>query len=333
MAAAENFDVVVIGGGPGGYVAAIRAAQLGLKAACVEFRGALGGTCLNVGCIPSKALLEASEVYEKINHHAADFGIKVSKVTADINAMIARKDAIVSKFTKGIEGLFKKNKVTYYKGRGSFVSATEIAITDSKGGKQTVGAKHVIIATGSEPIQIPIAKFDGKVIVSSTEALDFTEVPEHLVVIGGGVIGLEMGSVWKRLGAKVSIIEALPSILANMDEAVAKSMTKIMKDQGMEIHAGTKVTEVKVTGNKAVVKADNAGKAVEFKADKVLVAVGRRAYTEGLNLQAIGLATKPNGKIQVDDQLRTSVANVYAIGDVVDGLMLAHKAEERRGDG
>lgn len=326
---AEQFDLIVIGGGPGGYIAAIRAAQLGLKAACIEYRGALGGTCLNVGCIPSKALLESSEMFDKIAHHAKEYGVDVKGATADIKAMVTRKNGIVSKFTKGIEGLFRKNKVTYLKGLGSFVDAHTIAVTDDAGKVENYQTKHVIIATGSAPIELPIAKFDGKVVVSSTEALDFEKAPEHLIVIGGGVIGLELGSVWKRLGSKVTVIEALPALLGMMDGAVSKAMTKILGQQGLDLQVGTKVTGVKVSGSKGTVTATNAkGESVEFTGDKVLVAVGRRAYTNGLNLDAVGISAKPNGKVVVNEHLQTSQSHIYAIGDVIDGPMLAHKAEE-----
>jgi len=222
-----QFDLVVIGGGPGGYVAAIRGAQLGMTTACIESRGALGGTCLNVGCIPSKSLLESSEMFVKVNH-AKDFGVNVKGVTADVPAMIKRKEATVTQFTKGIEGLFKKNKVTYLKGHGSFVSSTEVKVTDASGGTQTIAAKNIIIATGSEPVELPFAKFDGEVIVSSTEALSFEAPPEHLVVIGGGVIGLEMGSVWARLGSKVTVVEATPEIIYTMDGSVRTTLRKLL---------------------------------------------------------------------------------------------------------
>lgn len=325
---ANSFDVVVIGGGPGGYVAAIRASQLGLKAACIESRGALGGTCLNVGCIPSKALLESSEMYAKIAHHAKDYGVKVSGVEPDIAAMVQRKNGIVTKFTRGIEGLFKKNKVTYLKGKGSFLSRNKIKVEGADGSESTVEAKYVIVATGSAPIEIPVAKFDGKVIVSSTEALDFEVVPNHLIVIGGGVIGLELGSVWARLGAKVTVIEAMPKLLGAMDGAISRIASKLMQAQGLDLRTNTKVNGVVVKGKKATVKAETPDGEVTFEGDKVLVAVGRRAFTDGLNLAAAGVEQNPNGKIKVDHDLRTNVENVFAIGDVIDGLMLAHKAEE-----
>lgn len=325
----EAFDVVVIGGGPGGYIAAIRASQLGLKSACIEMRGTLGGTCLNVGCIPSKALLESSEFYEKIAHRSQDYGIKVENAKPDIPAMIKRKSGIVSKFTKGIEGLFKKNKVTYYKGRGSFVDAHTILVQGEQ--EAQISAKNIIIATGSSPIELSIAKFDQNVVVSSTEALDFEKAPEHLVVIGGGVIGLELGSVWTRLGSKVTVLEAMPTLLGNMDGAVSKAMMKILTAQGLDIKVGTKVTAVDVQSkDRARVTAAQAdGTTLTLDADKVLVCVGRRAFTDGLKLDAVGIATQPNGKIKVDHDGRVAGhTHVYAVGDVIDGMMLAHKAEE-----
>ncbi len=329
MSVEDSFDVVVIGGGPGGYVAAIRAAQLGLKSACIEFRGALGGTCLNVGCIPSKALLESSEMYDKVAKHSKDYGVTVDSVAADVPAMVDRKNGIVKKFTRGIEGLLKKNKVSYLKGLGSIVSANEVEVTDDAGGKQRYQAKHIVIATGSEPVEIPIAKFDGKTVVSSTEALDFEKPPEHMVVIGGGVIGLELGSVWKRLGSKVTVIEAMPKLLMQMDESISKAMHKILGAQGLEFLLGTKVTGVEVNGDSAVVKAESSsGEAIELPCDKVLVSVGRRAFTKGLGLENVGIEVDERGKVKVNSHLQTSISNIYAIGDVIDGPMLAHKAEE-----
>jgi dihydrolipoamide dehydrogenase len=321
----ESFDLVVIGGGPGGYVGAIRAAQLGLKVACIESRGALGGTCLNVGCIPSKAWLESSEVYAKVAHHGSEFGIVAEKLKADIGRMLERKNDIIKKFAKGIEGLFKKNKITYYKGKGSFVNSHQVAID----GKEIIVAQNIVIATGSEPIEIPAFPFDGKNIVSSTEALDFEKVPKHLVVIGGGVIGLELGSVWCRLGAKVTVLEAAPHILANMDLSVSKSMTKILKDQGLEIYAGAKVESCKVQKDGVKVQAINSkGETIHVECEKVLVAVGRKAFTKGLNLEAAGIALDERGRIATNDHWQSSVPHIFAVGDVTKGLMLAHKAEE-----
>lgn len=323
----EEFDVVVIGGGPGGYIAAIRAAQLGLKSACVESRGSLGGTCLNVGCIPSKALLESSEMFVKVTH-ASDWGVTVGKPKIDMKGMLKRKEDIVEGLTKGVEGLFKKNKVTYLKGHGSFVGPGRVKVTDEKNNSTEYGAKNVIIATGSVPIEIPIAKFDHKVIVDSTDALSFPKVPEKIVVIGGGVIGLELGSVWGRLGAEVTVIEAMPEILYGMDKTVRSSAKTIFTKQGLKFLTGTKVTSVEVNGSKGTVHFDQDGKTDSIEADKVLVAVGRRAFTDGLNPDAIGLKTTDRGQIEIDEHFRTNVAGVYAIGDVVRGPMLAHKAED-----
>ena len=324
----EQFDVVVIGGGPGGYVAAIRAAQLGLKTACVEMRGALGGTCLNVGCIPSKALLQSSEMYESVKHKGAEHGIKTGEVSFDVGQMLKRKDKIVKSLTQGIEGLFKKNKVTHYKGKGSFSGPGQVAIKGADGKDDTVGAKNIIIATGSSPVELKIAPFDGKFVGSSTDALCYDPVPKHLVVIGGGYIGLEMGSVWLRLGSKVTVIEAQNKIVPLMDESLSKEMKKLLEKQGMEFMLGTKLVGVKGSPAGAVVSCERDGSPLEMTVDKVLVAVGRKPYTEGLGLDKVGLQTRPDGKIEVDKHWRTKAANVYAIGDVIDGPMLAHKAED-----
>jgi dihydrolipoamide dehydrogenase len=323
----EKFDLVVIGGGPGGYVAAIRAAQLGLKTACVESRGALGGTCLNVGCIPSKALLESSEMYQKVKH-AADYGVMVKECTPDVPAMIKRKDSIVSQLTKGVEGLFRKNKVTYLAGKGSFVSKNQIKVTKADGTSQILQASNVIIATGSEPIELPFAKFDGDVIISSTEALDFNNPPKTMIVIGGGVIGLEMGSVWGRLGSKVTVIEAMPEILFNMDASIQKGMRRILEKQGFKFLVDTKVQEIKATKKKGKIKAKSKDGVIELEADKILVAVGRKPYTSGLDLEKAGVQVDQRARVQIDEHFKTNVQGIYAIGDVVRGAMLAHKAEE-----
>ncbi len=325
-----SFDVVVIGGGPAGYVAAIRAAQLGLKTACVEARGALGGTCLNVGCIPSKALLQSSEAYHQVLHKLKDHGVIVEKVGLDLGQMQKRKDQVVKKLTSGVEFLFKKNKVTYFKAYGRFTGAQTITIKGLEDGvEQILSTKHTIIATGSEPIELSIAPFDEKQVVSSTGALAFDAVPKHLVVIGGGVIGLELGSVWSRLGAKVTVIEAADNILPSMDKDVVRTMRKVLGAEGLEIHEKTKFVDLKKQKDKeliAIVEKD--GEKIELKCDKVLVAVGRRAFTKGLGLEAINLPLEKNGKIKVDHHYQTAVQGVYAIGDVIDGPMLAHKAEE-----
>jgi dihydrolipoamide dehydrogenase len=325
----DKFDVIVIGSGPGGYVCAIRAAQLGLKTACVEYESTLGGTCLNVGCIPSKALLQSSEEYAKVAHELADHGIVIDKYRLDLERMLKRKDEVVKGLTKGVEGLFKKNKVTWLKGRGSFVSPTRVKVTAADGSATEHETQNVVIATGSKPIEIPPAKFDRKLIVSSTGALKFDKVPKHLIVVGGGVIGLEMGSVWLRLGAKVTVIEATDKILGGMDGELAKSMLKVLQKQGMEFLLSTKLVETKVGKDDLVAICQTArGEKIEVGGDRMLVAVGRRAYTEGLGADRIGLALQPNGKVPVDSHWRTPIPNVWAIGDVIAGPMLAHKAED-----
>jgi dihydrolipoamide dehydrogenase len=317
------FDVVVIGGGPGGYIAAIRAAQLGLSTACIdeaknaEGKPALGGTCTNVGCIPSKALLQSSENYELAGHHFADHGVKVKGLELDLKTMLGRKDKVVKQNNDGIVYLFKKNKVTFFHGRGSFKSPTEIQV-----GNETLTAKHIIIATGSNPRALPGADFDEKLILSNTGALAMPEVPKKLGVIGAGIIGLEMGSVWRRLGSDVTILEALPAFLGVADETVAKEAAKIFAKQGLKIETGISIT--KVTKGKGVT-IEYSGKKLEV--DKLIISIGRVANTVGLNAEGIGLKTE-RGMIAVDDHCRTSVPNVWAIGDVVRGPMLAHKAEE-----
>ena len=323
------FDVIFIGGGPAGYTGAIRAGQLGLSVACVESRATLGGTCLNVGCIPSKALLQSSEHVHHAQHKAAEHGLKFTKLEFDIAQMMKRKEGIVAGLTKGIEGLFRKNKVTHLKGKGTFVNATTIRVTAADGTTEEHTSKNFVLSTGSIPVELKaIAPFDGKDIVSSTEALSFDKVPGHLVVIGAGVIGLEMGSVWLRLGSKVTVIEALDRVLPPMDGAVSTEMKKILEKQGMTFMLSTKLMKAEKSGKQVKVTAESDGKPVELTCDKVLVAVGRRAYTEGLGLDAVGIATRKDGKLDVNKHYQTSVANIYAIGDVIDGPMLAHKADE-----
>lgn len=323
------FDVIFVGGGPAGYTGAIRAGQLGLSVACVESRATLGGTCLNVGCIPSKALLQSSEHVHHAQHKAAEHGLKFTKLEFDIAQMMKRKDGIVAGLTKGIEGLFRKNKVTHLKGKGTFVNSTTIRVTAADGTTEEHTAKNFVLSTGSTPVELKaIAPFDGKDIVSSTEALSFDKVPGHLVVIGAGVIGLEMGSVWLRLGAKVTVIEALDRVLPPMDGAVSVEMKKILEKQGMTFMLSTKLMKAEKAGKQVKVTAENDGKAVEISCDKVLVAVGRRAYTEGLGLDAVGINPRKDGKLDVNHHYQTTVANIYAIGDVIDGPMLAHKADE-----
>lgn len=322
-----SFDLVVIGAGPGGYVAAIRAAQLGLKTACIESRGTLGGTCLNIGCIPSKALLQSTESFHAAQHRFKELGVTFKGLGFDLKQIHSHKNKVVSDLTGGVEYLFKKNKVTYLKGRGSFVSKDSIKVV-GEGGEQVVSAKHVVIATGSQPIELPQAPFDEKDVVSSTGALEFSKVPSHLVVVGGGVIGLELGSVWARLGAQVTVIEAASSILPMMDRDVIKVMKKTLSKEGLIFHEGCLFEELKKKGKRYEVVCKKAGESLSFDCDKILVAVGRRANTHGLNLDAIGLETEQSGKISVDKHFQTKIPGVYAIGDVIDGPMLAHKAED-----
>jgi dihydrolipoamide dehydrogenase len=328
--AGTSYDLVVIGGGPGGYVAAIRAAQLGMSVACVDKRSALGGTCLNVGCIPSKALLQSSEKFVEASHEMAEHGVAVSGVKLDLETMLGRKDKVVDGLTKGIGFLFKKNKVEQIvgvatlKGKGE----VEIAPVDGKGERKTVSAKRILIATGSESTPLPGVEVDEKQIVSSTGALSLPKVPGHLVVVGGGYIGLEMGSVWGRLGAKVTVVEFLDRILPAMDSDVAAEMGRILKKQGMEFRLGAKVTGAKTakSGVTLTVEPAKGGDAEEIACDVVLVAIGRRPYTDGLGLDEIGVERDNRGFIKVDGKFRTSVDGVYAIGDVIPGPMLAHKA-------
>lgn len=325
-----DYDVVVIGGGPGGYVAAIRAAQLGLKTACVEMRETLGGTCLNVGCIPSKALLHASERFEEAQHGLAELGVKTSGVKLDLKAMMAHKDGVVDSNVKGIEFLFKKNKVDWIKGKGRLKSGTEVEITEGKDKGKSITTKNVIIATGSESTPIPGVDVDEKQIVTSTGALELSKVPKKLVVIGGGVIGLEMGSVWARLGADVTVVEFLDRITPGMDGEVSKQFQRILGKQGMSFKMKTKVTAAKKakTGVTLTLEPAAGGEAEELKADIVLLSVGRRPYTEGLGLEELGIEVDPRGVIQVDGQYKTAVPTVHAIGDCIPGAMLAHKAED-----
>ncbi|MBU3079189.1 dihydrolipoyl dehydrogenase [Sphingomonas quercus] len=321
-----DFDVLVIGSGPGGYVAAIRAAQLGLKTACAESRETLGGTCLNVGCIPSKALLNASEKYEEVHSGLlAKYGVKAENVSLDLDAMHGQRIEAVKGLTGGIEFLFKKNKVEWLKGRASFESADTVKVAD-----RTVRAKNIIIATGSSVTPLPGVAIDQKVVVDSTGALELPRVPGHLVVIGGGVIGLELGSVWGRLGARVTVVEYLDQLLPGMDGDVRKEAAKLFKKQGMELRLSTKVTGVTVNGDKATLTIEpSAGGAAEtLEADVVLVSIGRRPNTDGLALDKAGLATNARGQIEVDDELATAVKGIWAIGDVTPGPMLAHKAED-----
>ncbi|MCW4461611.1 dihydrolipoyl dehydrogenase [Sphingomonas sp. BT-65] len=321
-----DFDVLVIGSGPGGYVAAIRAAQLGLKTACAEGRETLGGTCLNVGCIPSKALLHASELYEEAAGGAlAKLGVKLGKVELDLEAMHAQRLDAVKGLTGGIEFLFKKNKVEWLKGYAAFTGKDSVKVGDRE-----VRAKNIVIATGSSVTPLPGVEIDQKVVVDSTGALELAKVPGHLVVIGGGVIGLELGSVWRRVGAKVTVIEYLDQILPGFDADVRKEAARLFKKQGMEFKTSTKVTGVAVKGKKATVTIEPAagGAAETIEADNVLVSIGRKPNTDGLNLEAAGLATNQRGQIETDHSFKTSVPGIWAIGDVIPGPMLAHKAED-----
>jgi len=326
-----QYDVVVIGSGPGGYVSAIRCAQLGLKTAVIEKYNTFGGTCLNVGCIPSKALLDSSEHFHNAAHTFTTHGIELKDLSVNMPQMIARKDDVVAQNTAGITYLFKKNKIDTFEGLGSFVDKNTIKIKKTDGTEDQITAKNVIIATGSKPTSLPFLPVDKKRIITSTEALNITEVPKHMVVIGGGVIGLELGSVYARLGAKVSVIEFMPSIIATMDAGLGKELQRVLKKSlGMEFFMNHKVTGASVEGDTVTVTADNAkGEQVKFEADYCIVAVGRTAYTDGLGLENIGVKTEDRGnKIPVNEHLETSVAGVYAIGDVIKGAMLAHKAED-----
>jgi dihydrolipoamide dehydrogenase len=325
----SNYNVVVIGSGPGGYIAAIRCAQLGMKTAIIEKYGVLGGTCTNVGCIPSKALLDSSEHYHNAEKAFAEHGITTTGLSLDFGKMIAHKTGVVKSNTEGIAYLMKKNKIDVYTGLGSFVTKNKIAITNAKGEKQEIETEKVIIATGSKPIKLPFIAIDKKRIVTSTEALTLTEVPKHLVIIGGGIIGLELGSVYKRLGAKVTVVEFLDKIVATMDEDISKEMLRILRKDGMEFMLSHKVTGAVVKDNDVTVSAENKnGEKVEVKGDYCLVAVGRVPYTEGLALENANLKADEKGRITVNEYLETHVPGIYAIGDVVRGAMLAHKAEE-----
>ncbi len=326
----SEYDLVVIGGGPGGYVAAIRAAQLGMKVACVEKRATLGGTCLNIGCIPSKALLQSSEKYAEATHELASHGVKVGTVKLDLKAMLARKDKVVADLTGGIAYLFKKNKIDHIAGTGTVESATSVKVTSEKGDAQTLQTKYILIATGSDSTPLPGVEVDEKQIVSSTGALSFAKVPKHLVVVGAGYIGLEMASVWGRLGAQITCVEFLDRITPGMDGEIAKNFQRILKKQGMEFRLKTKVTGAKKTKTSVTLTVEPAagGDAEEIKCDAVLVAIGRKPFTEDLGLDAVGVETDERGFIKIDDHFATSVPGIYAIGDCVPGPMLAHKAED-----
>ena len=328
---ADSFDLVVIGGGPGGYVAAIRAAQLGLKTACVEKRGSLGGTCLNVGCIPSKELLHVSHLYEEARHQFAGYGINVGEVSLDLPKMMGGKDKVVDGLTKGVEGLFRKNKVEYVKGTARIAAPGRVEVAALDGGAaRTLETRNILIATGSEVMPLPGIEVDEQSIVSSTGALELKAVPKHLIVIGGGYIGLEMGTVWRRLGSEVTVVEFLDTILPNMDGEVAKQMSRLLQRKGFTFRTGMKVTKA-VPGNTGVtvtIEPAKGGEAETIQGDVVLVSIGRRPYTAGLGLEAVGVEIDNRGRVQVDDHFRTNVPGIYAIGDVIRGAMLAHKAED-----
>ena len=324
----EKFDSVVIGGGPGGYVCAIRLAQLGQKTACIEARGALGGTCLNIGCIPSKSLLNLSENFKKAKNFSK-LGIETGDVKLNLDKMMKNKDKAVSILTKGVEFLFKKNKVTYLKGFGSFISDKKISLKGEDGKKKEIEAKNIIIATGSEAMPMPNVEFDEKTIVSSTGALSLKEVPRSLVVVGGGYIGLEMGSVWSRLGAEVNVIEFLDHITPGMDREISEEFMKILKKQNIKFHLNRKVTSIKKSNNGVQIStSDKNGDDKEFNCDVALISIGRKPFTSNLNLNSVGVKLDEKGRIKIDKKFKTSAKNIYAIGDVIDGPMLAHKAEE-----
>ncbi|VAW10657.1 Dihydrolipoamide dehydrogenase [hydrothermal vent metagenome] len=326
----SSYDVAIIGSGPGGYVAAIRCAQLGMKTAIIEKYPTLGGTCLNVGCIPSKALLDSSHHYEDAIKHFEEHGIEIpGTVKVNLEKMIARKQGVVDMTTKGIQFLMDKNKIDVYEGLGSFKDATHINIKKSKGKPETIEAKNIIIATGSKPSTLPFIKLDKERVITSTEALKLKEIPKHMIIIGGGVIGLELGQVYKRLGAEVTVVEYMDRIIPTMDSGLSKELMKAMKKQKVKFALSHKVKSVARKGKIITVKADNKkGEEVIFTGDYCLVAVGRHAYTEGLNLEAAGVKTEERGRIAVNGHLQTNVSNIYAIGDVIKGAMLAHKAEE-----
>lgn len=324
----KEFDLVVIGSGPGGYVGAIRAAQLGLKTAVVEKSKKLGGTCLNVGCIPSKALLESSEHYDFAQKELKNHGVSAQNVSVDLKTMMKRKSKIVSDLNQGVDFLFKKNKISPFYGTGQLKSHTEVEVlTEQK--KEVLKTKNIMIATGSEPVELPFAPWDKKVCVSSTEALSFTEIPQHLVVIGGGFIGLEMGSIWNRLGSQVTVIETSPTLCPSLDKDLSQTLLKCLQKQNMKFKLGCKVTQVEVKNNQGKVTLSLAnGQTETLTANKVLVSVGRKPYTRNLGLQNLNIATNKQGQIEVDNHLRTNHKNVFAIGDAIAGPMLAHKAEE-----
>jgi dihydrolipoamide dehydrogenase len=320
----DTFDLIVIGAGPGGYVCAFRAAQLGLKVAIVDKRATLGGTCLNVGCIPSKALLHSTEHVVWAKQHAAEHGIKFGSVDVDLAVLLKKKEDVVAKLVGGVGQLAKARKITVLTGSAAFISASEIEVTGSASARTRYSAKNIVIATGSTPVELPFMKFDGDTVVSSDHAISFASVPKKLVVVGGGAIGLELGSVWSRLGSEVTVVEFLPKIVATYDDDIVRNFTRILQKQGLKIEVGAKVTGFA----KGVLTAERDGKKMEFAADKVLVSVGRRPFTDGLQLERAGVQLDEKKRVKVDSHLRTTAAGVWALGDVVAGPMLAHKAEE-----
>jgi dihydrolipoamide dehydrogenase len=326
----NEFDVVIIGSGPGGYVGAIRCAQLGMKTALIERYASLGGTCLNVGCIPSKAMLDSSEHFYNARHTFTEHGISLSNLKVDLKQMVARKDGVVSQTVAGIDYLMKKNKITVFHGHGSFVDKNTVSIKSDDGKTQSITGKNIIIATGSKPSSVPGVTIDKKRIITSTEALQLKEVPKHMIVIGGGVIGMEMGSVYARLGAEVSVIEFTDGICGAFDKGLSKELQKVLVKQGFKFSLQHKVTSATVKGNTVTVKAESLkdGKTIELTGDYVLVATGRRPYTDALDLEKAGLKADERGRVDVNEHCETSVAGIYAIGDLVRGTMLAHKAEE-----
>jgi dihydrolipoamide dehydrogenase len=325
----SQFDVTVIGSGPGGYVAAIRCAQLGFKTAIIEKYPIMGGTCLNVGCIPSKALLDSSEHFENAKHNFVNHGIIINEPTADLARMVARKNEVVDQTTKGVKFLMDKNKITVFEGIGSFESATQIKVTKNDSSSETIESKYTIIATGSKPSSLPFISLDKERIITSTEALNLKEIPKHLIVIGGGVIGLELGSVYKRLGSDVTVVEFMDKIIPTMDGSLSKELQKVLKKQGMKFNLSTGVQSVERNGESVKVTAkDKKGEEVVFEGDYVLVSVGRKPYTNGLALEKVGVDLDERGRVKTNEHLQTNVSNIYAIGDVVAGAMLAHKASE-----
>ncbi len=323
-----KYDVTVIGSGPGGYVAAIRCAQLGMKTAIIEKYNTLGGTCLNVGCIPSKALLDSSEHFYNARNHFTEHGIELSNLKVNLKQMISRKNEVVKQTVGGIDFLMKKNKIDVFHGLGSFIDKNTIKVKGDKK-EEKIETDKVIIATGSKPANLPFINLDKKRVITSTEALELKSVPKHMIVIGGGVIGVELGSVYARLGAKVSVVEFLDSLIPTMDKTMGKELQKVLKKQGFDIYLKHKVTSVEAKGaNVKITAEDSKGEKVELNGDYCLVSIGRRPYTDGLGLDNVGIKTNKAGQVEVDDHLKTNVDNIYAIGDVVKGAMLAHKAEE-----